>query len=98
MYGITPLPPPVYQKNENISFAPAFADSNEPRKLSAIHDKKASHLRCILHYIAGFASSDREAVPTMTQWRHAIVISVVQNWRARRRPGKLNVLKRILVH
>ena len=23
MYGITPLPPPVYQKNENISFAPA---------------------------------------------------------------------------
>ena len=93
-----PPPPPVYQKNENISFAPAFADSNEPRKLSAIHDKKAPHLRCILHYIAGFASSDREAVPTMTQWRHAIVISVVQNWRARTRPGKLNVLKRILVH
>ena len=71
----------TYQKvkNDNISFAPAFADSNEPRKLSAIHDKKAPHLRCILHYVAGFASSDREHVPTMTHWRHAIVISVVQN-------------------
>ena len=66
-------------KNDNISFAPAFADSNEPRRLSAIHDNKALYLRCILHYVAGFASSDREAVPTMTHWRHAIMISVVQN-------------------
>lgn len=71
----------IYQtvKNDNISFAPAFADSNEPRKRSAIHDKKAPHLCCILHYVAGFASSDREAVPTMTHWCHAIMISVVQN-------------------
>ena len=70
----------IYQKVKNdISFAPAFADSNEPRKRSAVHDRKAPHLRCILPYIAGFASSDHEAVPTMTHWRHAIMISVVQN-------------------
>lgn len=70
----------IYQKVKNdISFAPVFADSNEPHKRSAIHDKRAPHLRCILHYVAGFASSDREAVPTMTHWRHTIMISVVQN-------------------
>ena len=55
----------IYQKvkNDNISFAPAFADSNEPRKLSAIHNKKAPHLRCILHYIAGFAEVESPNPP-----------------------------------